>query len=219
MKWDVVPPLDHFSSLNIPVGQICQVCWMMCPLRVFKLIPFTWKDIQCCRILIYWNWFQSRPPDGWNGPAALTSIPLWPNDFETEMLSTLCAQVCARMNIWSSSVIFISALLSGSGAFWCHLHTACFVLEFPTAKVLQNYEFKRRELRGKSICHKDATARWFGKVLNVNLDFVQPKYKTKLKEEPVFNGWEIAHYSQRYEHLFQLWSLNFSVVDSNNEQR
>lgn len=90
---------------------------------------------------------------------------------------------------------------------------SCWSFQLCAAKVLQNYEFKRRELRGKSICNKDATARRFGKVLNLNSHFVQPKYETKLKEEPVFNGREIAHYSQRYEHLFQLWSLNVSVVD------
>lgn len=41
-------------------------------------------------------------------------------------------------------------------------------------------------------CADGATAGLFGQVSYVKLDFIQAKYKTKLKEEPVVNILEIA---------------------------
>lgn len=116
-----------------------------CTLWVFKLIPFTWKDIRCSRMLIYWNGIQLRPPDGWNGPAALTSIPLWPHDFGTEMLSTC---VLNPVQEWTSDLhqSYLFQLFQVAAVhfdiLWFTVHTACFVFESPTlsaGKVLQSY--------------------------------------------------------------------------------
>lgn len=121
------------STPITPVGRACHVCWAMLPprerWRVFKLIPLTWKNIRWSEMLIYWNGIQPMPPDGWNGSGALTSIPLWPNDFGPERLSTC---VFTPVQEWTSGIhqYYLLLLLQMADVILCFdLHKACLVFD------------------------------------------------------------------------------------------
>lgn len=87
---------------NLPTGQRRHICGAALPLAGYlSLFPLTWKDTGCSRMLIYWNGIQPRPPDGWNGSGALTSISLWPVDFGPETLPT---RVFIPVRVWTSDI-------------------------------------------------------------------------------------------------------------------